>query len=259
MLSLPESWELPLHGFKALLGNTTRSEGTDPLCCHWVRTKEWPSWTGMTTLFQRVKQWLQWQWPWSTSGFAHPAVDPTIFHICFRMRARCSQEMFPPLERKWRHTAKAMAGCDTQEQQQDALRTGAGGQGALCHLSTPDKTTDSIMFWRMEKHLWWLYLETLCAWMWGRQVVLAFSRPGSSPSPAHHPCENSKEFPWITPSSDRAAETPINGKKTPTKHVQTATSSAHTQRGPSGDGSRQCCQLNRCDWWSRRQGLNPPR
>ena len=50
--------------------------------------------------------------------------DPTVFYICFWLRAGCSQEPFRPLERKPRRVAKAMAGCDTEERLPDVLRMG---------------------------------------------------------------------------------------------------------------------------------------
>lgn len=43
-----------------------------------------------------------------------------------------------------------------------------GVRVALCHLRSPDTTTDSIMLSGMIKHPWCSHLETICAWMWGR-------------------------------------------------------------------------------------------
>lgn len=80
----------------------------------------------------------------------------------------------------------------------------------------------------------------------GRGVVLAFSRPGSSSYPAHHHAESSREFSWITPPSARAAETPANGRKTPTKSM----SKLQRAQLPHSEvplEMAQCCQLYRCE------------
>ena len=60
------------------------------------------------------------------------------------------------------------------------------GQGALWHTRSSPDTTADIMLCRKTKHLWCSHLETVCAWTWGRQVFLAFGRPGW---PALHPAQ----------------------------------------------------------------------
>lgn len=169
MLSLPESWELPLcKDLKLFLETqqhqeilthcpaTGSGQRGDPPGLGWLLFSRGQNKDCNDNHNPGALQGLHIQlWippsPTSASGW-----EPDAHRSC-SLRSRGS-----------RGTAKATAGCDTHEQQHDGLRTEAGAQGALCHLRSPDTTTDSIMLCRMMKHPWCSHLETICAWMWGR-------------------------------------------------------------------------------------------
>lgn len=138
---------------------------------------------------------------------------------------------------------------------------GLGCEGALWHTrSSPDTTTDRLC--RKTEHLWCSYLETRVPqreagkyfWLSEGQADQPFARPSSPPackphgvSLNHRPQRQGCRDPDQRPQDTKQKARP-HGDELSSRLARSL-----------GIGYPQRCQLYKCDWRSRRHGLNPPR